>query len=443
MSQAVATVIGGGLAGCEAAWQLAQRGISVRLLEMKPLERTPAHASDFLAELVCSNSLKADNLESASGLLKRELRLLHSLILACADAHAVPAGGALAVDREGFAQAMTSAIHGHPGIQVVAQRVDTLPSEGPVVVATGPLTAPALAESLLHSLGSEGLWFYDASAPIVMAESLDMQRIFCASRYGRGSDYLNAPLNQAEYDAFYDALLAAETAPVHGFEDKRVFEGCMPIETLAKRGRQTLAFGPLKPVGLTDPATGRRPYAVVQLRREDAAGQLYNLVGFQTRLKFGEQKRVFGLIPGLQNAEFARYGVMHRNTYIDAPRILTADFRVRQAERPLYIAGQLSGVEGYMESTASGLVAGISLARSLLGQPSVVYPLETALGALGAAIATDNGVRFSPMNINFGIIASLPERVRGKKERYGRIATRALDTLKALDAAQHICCPLP
>lgn len=431
MSGGSVQVIGAGLAGCEAAWQLAKRGVAVTLVEMKPEERTPAHHSPLFAELVCSNSLKANNLESASGLLKQEMRLLDSLIVSSADASAVPAGGALAVDREAFAGRITQAIRSHPNIRIEQRQATDWADDVPAILATGPLTAPALAARIEQRLGSDGLWFYDASAPIVFADSLDMQRVFCASRYDRGADYLNAPMDEGEYDAFYDALLCAETAPVHGFEDKKVFEGCMPIETLAKRGRRTLAFGPLKPVGLKDPRTGRRPFAVVQLRREDADGRLYNLVGFQTRLKFPEQKRVFGMIPGLQRAEFARYGVMHRNTYINAPKLLNPDFSLR-AQPTLYIAGQLSGVEGYMESAASGLLAGISLARKMRDQAQVVLPSRTALGALGIAISTDNGGEFSPMNMNFGIIESLDERVKGKRERYGRIAQRALQTLQQI-----------
>ena len=424
-----ATVIGAGLAGCEAAWQLASRGIAVTLIEMKPERFTPAHHSAGFAELVCSNSLRSDQLTNAVGLLKEEMRQLGSLILRAADATRVPAGGALAVDREAFSRYVTDAVAGHPLIRVERREVTELP-EGNAVIATGPLTSDALAEKIAGLDGLETLNFYDAAAPIVSGESLDMSKVFRAGRYGRGDDYLNCPMNREEYEAFYQALLTAEKAEVHGFDGSQVFEGCMPIEVMAARGEMVMAFGPMKPVGLIDPRTGREPYAAVQLRAENNEGTMYNLVGFQTRLKWGEQKRVFSMIPGLENAEFLRYGVMHRNTFLHSPGFLDANYQM--ITRPgVYFAGQMTGVEGYVESASSGMVAGISLARQLLGLPPVDFTQLTAIGALAHHVAHASG-DFQPMNANFGLLAPYPQRIRNKQERYGRIAARALDVIEAL-----------
>lgn len=426
MNKTVA-VVGAGLAGCEAAWQLAQRGFPVRLIEMKPIKYSPAHKSQGYAELVCSNSLKAEQLSNASGLLKAELRAMGSLILQCAEASRVPAGGALAVDREQFSDRVTAAIKGHPLIAAETAEASEIP-QAPTIVATGPLTDPALTDAIAARTGVKALNFFDAAAPIVTADSLDMDKVFRASRYGKGTDdYLNCPMTQAEYDAFYDALVSAELAEVHDFEKKLVFEGCLAVEILASRGRQTLAFGPLKPVGLVDPRTGKAPYAVVQLRQENAQGTLYNLVGFQTRLKWGEQKRVFGMIPGLEHAEFARYGVMHRNTYLDGPKVLGANYAVK-GDPLTRFAGQLSGVEGYMESTASGLTAAVGLACALAGRPEPDFTGQTILGALARHVSTPNA-NFQPMNANFGILDPLPFRVKGKKNRYEQLSARAIDTL--------------
>ena len=425
--QANVVVIGAGLAGCEAAWQLARRGVPVRLIEMKPLKYSPAHHYPGFAELVCSNSLKAEQLSNASGLLKAELRAMDSLILRCAEASRVPAGGALAVDREQFSDRVTEALKSHPLVTSEAGLVSQIP-EGPAIVATGPLTDPALTDAIAEFTGAKALNFFDAAAPIVTADSLDMDKVFRASRYGKGSDdYLNCPMTEDEYNAFYDALVGAELAELHDFEKKLVFEGCLAVEILASRGRQTLAFGPLKPVGLIDPRTGREPYAVVQLRQENAQGTLYNLVGFQTRLRWGEQKRVFGMIPGLEHAEFARYGVMHRNTYLNGPAVFGANYAVKG--RPLTrFAGQLTGVEGYMESTASGLVAAVGLACALAGRPEPDFTGRTILGALARHVMTPTP-NFQPMNANFGILDALPYRVKGKKNRYERLSEVAIDTL--------------
>ena len=424
-----ATVIGAGLAGCEAAWQLAIRGIPVTLIEMKPEKFTPAHHSAGFAELVCSNSLRSDQLTNAVGLLKEEMRQLGSLIMRCADGTRVPAGGALAVDREAFSKEVTAAMETHPLITVVRREVTQLPRQD-AVVATGPLTSDALAKEIAALPGLETLNFYDAAAPIVSGETLDMSRVFRQGRYGRGDDYLNCPMNREEYEAFYQALLTAEKAEVHGFDGTQVFEGCMPIEVMAARGEMVMAFGPMKPVGLTDPRTGREPYAAVQLRAENAAGTMYNLVGFQTRLKWGEQKRVFSMIPGLENAEFLRYGVMHRNTFLHSPGFLDANYQM--LSRPgVYFAGQMTGVEGYVESASSGMVAGISLARQLLGKPPVDFTQLTAIGALAHHVAHATG-DFQPMNANFGLIAPFERRIRNKQERYGQIAARALNVIEAL-----------
>lgn len=427
MNNTSVTIVGAGLAGCEAAWQLARRGMNVRLIDMKPLKFSPAHKSEGFAELVCSNSLKAEQLSNASGLLKAELRALDSLILSAAEQSRVPAGGALAVDRELFSRRITETLKNHPRVRFESQVVDSIP-EAPVIIATGPLTDPALTEAIQALPGAKALNFFDAAAPIVTAESLNMDRVFRASRYGRGSDYLNCPMTEEEYNAFYDALVGAELAEIHDFEKKLVFEGCLAVEILASRGRQTLAFGPLKPVGLIDPRSGKEPYAVVQLRQENAQGSMYNLVGFQTRLKWGEQKRVFSMIPGLENAEFVRYGVMHRNTYLNGPEMLGANYALKG--NPLVrFAGQLSGVEGYMESTCSGLTAAIGLYCALTGKPEPDFTAQTITGALARHVSTPNA-NFQPMNANFGILDALNERVRGKRARYERLSARAIDTMK-------------
>lgn len=420
------TIVGAGLAGCEAAWQLAKRGFPVRLVEMKPKKFSPAHRRDGFAELVCSNSLKAEQLTNASGLLKAEMRQMDSLILSAAEACRVPAGGALAVDRDLFSEKITQTLREHPLVSCESALVTEIPDD-PCIVATGPLTDPALTEAIERLPGAKSLHFFDAAAPIVTADSLDMNKVFRASRYDRGSDYLNCPMTEDEYNAFYDALMGAELAELHDFEKKLVFEGCLAVEILASRGRQTLAFGPLKPVGLVDPRTGKEPYAVVQLRQENEAGTMYNLVGFQTRLKWGEQKRVFSMIPGLEHAEFARYGVMHRNTYLNGPDMLGANYAMKN--RPLLrFAGQLSGVEGYMESTASGLVAAVGLACALSGRPEPDFTGRTILGALARHVSTPSA-NFQPMNANYGILDPLENRVRGKRNRYEKLSERALEEL--------------
>ena len=427
------TVIGGGLAGCEAAWQLAKRGIPVTLYEMKPAKKTPAHHTDLFGELVCSNSLRSDQLENAVGLLKEELRRLDSLILKCADDHRVAAGGALAVDRLGFAQAVTDAIRSHPLIEVVEGEVTAIPEEREVIVASGPLTSDALAEAIAQRYPESGyLHFYDAAAPLVTYESVDMESAYFASRYDKGTpDYINCPMSQEEYLAFWKELCAAKEANVHGFEDKNVFEGCMPVEVMARRGEQTLCYGPLKPRGLKDPKTGKEPFAVVQLRRDNSDGTIYNLVGFQTHLTWPEQKRVFTMIPALKNAEFLRYGVMHRNTYLDSPRMLDRYYRVKAEPRILF-AGQVTGVEGYVESAASGFLVGVETARRLLGLPPVDFPQETAIGALGLYISNQSVTVFQPMNINFGIIPPLDHRVKGKRNKNAELSARALAIIDGL-----------
>ena len=421
------TVVGAGLAGCEAAWQLVRRGIPVRLIEMKPVKFSPAHKMEGFAELVCSNSLKAEQMTNASGLLKAEMRALDSLILSAAEASRVPAGGALAVDRNLFSDRITQTLRNHPLVTVENAVVDEIP-DAPAIIATGPLTDPALTAAIEKLPGAKSLHFFDAAAPIVTAESLDMDKVFRQSRYDRGgSDYLNCPMNEAEYNAFYDALVGAELEELHDFEKKLVFEGCLAVEILASRGRQTLAFGPLKPVGLIDPRTGKEPYAVVQLRQENEAGTLYNLVGFQTRLKWGEQKRVFSMIPGLEHAEFARYGVMHRNTYLNGPDMLGANYALK-GNPLLRFAGQLTGVEGYMESTASGLVAAVGLACALTGKPEPDFTGKTILGALARHVSTPSA-NFQPMNANYGILEPLEARVKGKRNRYEKLSERAIDVL--------------
>jgi len=424
------TVIGAGLAGSEAAWQLAQRGIDVTLREMKPEKKTPAHETEYFAELCCSNSLRSDQLENAVGLLKEELRRLGSLILQCADATRVEAGGALAVDRHGFARMVTEQIRSHPHITVVPGEVTEIP-EGEVVIASGPLTSDPLAEAIRAFFPeSRTLNFYDAAAPLVTAESVDMDKAWFGSRYDRGTaDYVNCPMTEEEYDAFWKELTTAQEAPVHGFEDKMVFEGCMPVEVMARRGHDTLCYGPLKPRGLKDPRTGKEPYAVVQLRRDNADGTVYNLVGFQTHLKFPEQRRVFSMIPALHNAEFLRYGVMHRNTFLDSPRLLDRYYRLKKEPR-IAFAGQMTGVEGYVESAASGFLVGIETARRLKGQPPVDFPREMAIGALALYISNESVTQFQPMNINFGIIPPLDHFVKGKRNKNAEISQRALAILE-------------
>ena len=420
-------VIGAGLAGSEAAWQLANRGIEVALYEMKPKKMTPAHRSEDFAELVCSNSLRGDRLENAVGLLKEELRRCGSVILACADATRVEAGGCLAVDRGGFSRMVTEKIRNHPNITVISEEITEVP-EGPVIVATGPLTSDALSEAIGHYFGETGyLHFFDAAAPLVSAESIDMNLAWWQSRYDRGTpDYINCAMNKEQYEAFVRELVNAEEAPVHGFEDKNVFEGCMPVEVMARRGVDTLRYGPMKPVGLRNPATGHEPYAVVQLRQDNAAKSVYNLVGFQTHLKFGEQKRVFSMIPGLENAEFVRYGVMHRNSFINSPKLLNADFSMRS--RPeIFFGGQITGVEGYMESAASGIIAGINAVRKMNGQEPVILPRETMIGGLSAYISDETVTNFQPMGANMGILPDIGMRIKDKQARYQAVADRALE----------------
>ena len=425
-------VIGAGLAGCEAAWQLANRDIDVLLYEMKPKKMTPAHHSPDFAELVCSNSLRGDRLENAVGLLKEELRRLDSLILTCAEATRVEAGGCLAVDRGGFSRMVTEKIRNHPRITVIEEEVTEIP-EGPVIIATGPLTSDALSKAIGEYFGETGyLHFFDAAAPLVTAESIDMNLAWWQSRYDRGTpDYVNCAMNREEYEAFWNALTTAEEAEVHGFEDKNVFEGCMPVEVMARRGFDTLRYGPLKPVGLTDPNTGKEPYAVVQLRQDNAAGSVFNLVGFQTHLKFGEQKRVFSMIPALKNAEFVRYGVMHQNTFLQSPKLLDRYYADRRNPMVAF-AGQMTGVEGYVESTASGYLAAVAMAAKVQGRPLPEFPKTTAIGALGLYISDESVVSFQPMNINFSIIAPLEQRIRKKAEKNLAISQRALMVVDAL-----------
>ena len=426
------TVIGAGLAGSECAWQLAQRGVEVTLYEMKPEKRTPAHVSDYFAELCCSNSLRSDQLENAVGLLKAEMRRLGSLSLSCADATRGEAGGALAVDREGFAKLVTQRVVSHPNITVKYGEVTEIP-EGEVIIASGPLTSDALAEKLQTLLGADtDLHFFDAAAPLVSAESVDMEKAWFGSRYDKGTaDYINCPMNEEEYNAFWEALTTAEEAEVHGFEDSMVFEGCMPVEVMARRGHDTLLYGPLKSRGLDDPRTGRWPYAVVQLRRDNSEGSVYNLVGFQTHLRFPEQRRVFSMIPALHNAEFLRYGVMHRNTFIDSPRLLDRYYRLRKEPR-IAFAGQMTGVEGYVESAASGFLVGVETARRLAGKDPIDFPKETAIGALGLYVSNQSIGNFQPMNINFGIIPPLDHRVKGKRNKNAELSQRSLAIIETL-----------
>ena len=422
-------VVGAGLAGSEAAWQLAVRGVPVELIEMKPAKRTPAHVADGFAELVCSNSFRGDDLSNAVGLLKEEMRRMGSLIMKCADEHRVPAGGALAVDRVAFSDAVTQAIRSHPLISVTEAEVTEIP-EGRVIIATGPLTSDALAEKLAK-LDPEGapLNFYDAAAPIVTFDSIDMDSAYFASRYGKGTaDYINCPMTEEEYKAFRAELCTAQEAEMHGFDDGGVFEGCMPIEVMARRGEDTMRYGPMKPVGLTDPRTGKDPYAVVQLRQDNAEGTIYNIVGFQTHLKFPEQKRVFSMIPALKNAEFVRYGVMHRNTYLNSPRLLDRYYRLRGNERVSF-AGQMTGVEGYVESAASGMLVGIETAHEILGKPPVDFPQETAIGSLALYVSGGAVAAFQPLNVNFGIISPLGYRVKGKRNKNTEISKRSLELI--------------
>jgi len=429
MKQSI-TVIGAGLAGSEAAWQLAERGVKVDLFEMRPDKTTPAHRTDQFAELVCSNSLRGAAIENAVGLLKEEMRLLGSLIMSAADNNAVPAGGALAVDRKQFSSEITKRLEQHQNVSIYRKEVRKILLEGITVIASGPLTSDDLAEDILRLTGEQALSFYDAAAPIVTLESIDLDKAFWASRYDKGeADYLNCPMTREEYESFYQALIEAEMAEVQGFEQGKVFEGCLPVEVMAKRGPQTLTFGPLKPVGLVDPRTGKKPYAVVQLRKENQAGTLFNLVGFQTHLKWGEQKRVFSLIPGLEKAEFVRYGVMHRNTFLNAPKVLKADFSFR-LKPDLFFAGQMTGVEGYVESAASGLLAGLNAWRRLNKMNTLVFPPETALGGLARHLEGSPSQIFQPMNINFGLLPPSPERIRNKREKNTKISERAIATLK-------------
>ena len=433
------TVLGAGLAGCECAWQLAKRGVEVRLYEMKPNKMTPAHSSEYFAELVCSNSLRSDELTNAVGLLKAEMRKMGSLIMESADKNRVAAGGALAVDREGFSKYITEKIKSCPNIELVSEEATDFP-EGELVVATGPLTSDALAEKLEKLCNCSGLHFYDAVAPIVTLESVDMENAFFASRYDKGTaDYVNCPMNEEEYKAFVKELASAKEAPVHGFDDGGVFEGCMPVEVMARRGEETLRYGPLKPVGLRDPRNGKENYAVVQLRRDNADGTIYNLVGFQTHLTWGEQKRVFSMIPALKNAEFVRYGVMHRNTYLNSPQLLDRYYRLKSDPR-ISFAGQMTGVEGYVESASSGMLVGIETAARLLELEPVNFPQETAIGALGLYISGGSVGDFQPMNINFGIITPLGYRVKGKRNKNAEISARALRIIDELMEKEVFCC---
>ncbi|MBR1796915.1 MAG: methylenetetrahydrofolate--tRNA-(uracil(54)-C(5))-methyltransferase (FADH(2)-oxidizing) TrmFO [Clostridiales bacterium] len=433
------TVIGAGLAGCEAANLIASFGIDVDLYEMKPVRRSPAHRSDLYAELVCSNSLRAASITNAVGLLKEELRRLASLVMESADKASVPAGGALAVDREEFSGYITSKIRNNPHIRILTEEVNEVPREGTVIVATGPLTDGRLYDDIMTLTGNKDLHFFDAAAPIVSSDSINMDKAFRQSRYGKGgNDYINCPMNEEEYKAFYQALIEAEKAEVHGFDKINVFEGCMPIEVMASRGEDTMRFGPLKPVGLIDPKTGREPYACLQLRQDDRASTMYNLVGFQTRLKFGEQKRVFGMIPGLENAEYLRYGVMHRNTYINSPKLLNKDYSMREYP-DIYFAGQITGVEGYIESAASGFLAGLNAAMKLKGLSSEVeLNSETVIGAMAAYVSDSAVTKFVPMNANFGIVAPMPGRFKGKTAKQDKNTAIAERSLARIDAFSDI-----
>ncbi|MFZ7802909.1 FADH(2)-oxidizing methylenetetrahydrofolate--tRNA-(uracil(54)-C(5))-methyltransferase TrmFO [Bacillus thuringiensis] len=429
MTTQVVNVIGAGLAGSEAAYQIAKRGVQVRLYEMRPIRQTPAHHTDKFAELVCSNSLRANTLTNAVGVIKEEMRLMDSVIIRAADECSVPAGGALAVDRHEFAAKVTEYVKKHPNVTVVNEELTEIP-EGPTIIATGPLTSPDLAAQLKELTGEDYFYFYDAAAPIVEKDSIDMNKVYLKSRYDKGeAAYLNCPMTEEEFDRFYEALIAAETVPLKEFEKEIFFEGCMPVEVMASRGRQTLVFGPMKPVGLEDPKTGKTPYAVVQLRQDDAAGTLYNIVGFQTHLKWGPQKEVLQLIPGLENAEIVRYGVMHRNTFINSPNLLRPTYQYKQRD-DLFFAGQMTGVEGYVESAASGLLAGINAARLVQGEEPVVLPSVTAMGSMANYITATNAKNFQPMNANFGLFAPLEKKIKKKAERNEAYATRALETIQ-------------
>ena len=420
------TIIGAGLAGSEAAWQAANAGVKVTLYEMRPKKSSPAHHTEQFAELVCSNSFRAKGLGNAVGVLKEEMRQFNSLIMSAAAKHEVPAGGALAVDRHLFSAEVTKQLKNHPNITVVNEEITEIPADGITVIATGPLTSESLAKSIVEMTDSEGLYFYDAAAPIIEKSSIDMDKVYLKSRYDKGeAAYLNCPMSKEEFYAFREALVAAEVAPLNSFEKETYFEGCMPIEVMANRGEKTMLFGPMKPVGLEDPKTGKRPYAVVQLRQDNAAGSLYNIVGFQTHLKWGEQKRIIQMIPGLENAEIVRYGVMHRNTFMNSPELLLPTYQAQGDER-LFFAGQMTGVEGYVESAASGLLAGLNAARLAQEKAPLIFPRETAMGALAYYITHTDAKHFQPMNVNFGIIADLPERIRDKKERNEQLAQRAL-----------------
>ncbi len=445
------TIIGGGLAGAEAAWHAARAGVSVRLCEMRPHKSSPVHQTGLLAELVCSNSLKSDLLTNAAGLLKEEMRILGSVVVECADAHRVPAGQALAVDRERYAECVTERISSLPNVEIIREEVTEIPPDGVTIIASGPLTSEALAGEIARLTGRDYLYFYDAVAPTITSDSIDYDIVYRASRYGKGdADYLNCPMTEDEYNAFYDALISAERMPTSALEPMKLFEGCMPVEEIAARGRQTLVFGPLKPVGLDDPRTGKWPCAVVQLRQENREATLWGLVGFQTRLKWGEQERVFRMIPGLANAEFARYGVMHRNTYIESPQLLLPTMQVRDRRpqtaggstkpesripNPLFFAGQITGVEGYVESAAMGIIAGINAARLIKGEEPVVFPRETMIGALADYISSPQTTDFQPMNANFGILPKLEQRIRSKRDRYTAQSDRALDAIRAISAS--------
>ncbi|MCM3353019.1 MULTISPECIES: FADH(2)-oxidizing methylenetetrahydrofolate--tRNA-(uracil(54)-C(5))-methyltransferase TrmFO [Bacillus] len=431
MNQQTVNVIGAGLAGSEAAWQLAKRGIQVRLYEMRPVKQTPAHHTDKFAELVCSNSLRSNTLANAVGVLKEEMRALDSAIIAAADECSVPAGGALAVDRHEFAASVTNRVKNHPNVTVVNEEVTEIP-EGPTIIATGPLTSESLSAQLKELTGEDYLYFYDAAAPIVEKDSLDMDKVYLKSRYDKGeAAYLNCPMTEEEFDRFHEALTSAETVPLKEFEKEIFFEGCMPIEVMAKRGKKTMLFGPMKPVGLEHPVTGKRPYAVVQLRQDDAAGTLYNIVGFQTHLKWGDQKEVLKLIPGLENVDIVRYGVMHRNTFINSPSLLKPTYQFKK-RNDLFFAGQMTGVEGYVESAASGLVAGINAAKLVLGEELVTFPQETAIGSMAHYITTTNQKNFQPMNANFGLLKDLPVKIKNKKERNEQYANRAIETIQTI-----------
>ncbi|MFC4812397.1 FADH(2)-oxidizing methylenetetrahydrofolate--tRNA-(uracil(54)-C(5))-methyltransferase TrmFO [Paenibacillus sp. GCM10023250] len=430
------TVVGAGLAGSEAAWQIASQGVPVTLYEMRPATKTPAHHTNQFAELVCSNSLRANGLTNAVGVLKEEMRRMNSLILDCADRNAVPAGGALAVDRDGFSGDVTRILKEHPLIEVRTEEMTEIPTDGIVLIATGPLTAPRLSAQIQGLLGEEYFYFYDAAAPIVEKDSIDMSKVYLASRYDKGeAAYLNCPMTEEEFERFYDALITAETAELKEFEKEQYFEGCMPIEVMASRGKQTVLFGPMKPVGLINPHTGKLPHAVVQLRQDNAAGTLYNLVGFQTHLKWGEQKRVLSLIPGLENAEFVRYGVMHRNTFINSPRLLRPTYQTIKRDN-LFFAGQMTGVEGYVESAASGLIAGINAGRVAKGLEPVIFPADTTLGSMAQYITTADFKHFQPMNANFGLFPPLEKRMRSKKDKNDAIAYRALEQLARFQETQ-------